>query len=74
MIIRGKVDSMPEAKPDKRQFLVHLEPSLTQTTKIIAVTRGTTASAVARQALKELIERIPQEDQRLTFARRSRSR
>jgi hypothetical protein len=73
VIIRGKVESMPAAKPDKRQFLVHLEPSLIQTTKIIAVTRGTTAPAVVQQALTELIESIPKEPQRPAFARRGRS-
>jgi hypothetical protein len=42
---------MPTAKPEKRQFLVHLEPSLIQRTKIIAVTQGTTASPVVQQSL-----------------------
>jgi predicted transcriptional regulator len=52
---------MQSAKSEKRQFLVHLEPSLIQRTKILAVTRGTTASALVQQALIELIERIAQE-------------
>jgi hypothetical protein len=69
VIIHGEVDSMPTAKPEKRQFLVHLEPSLIQRTKILAVTRGTTASAVVQQALTELIERISEEPKHPSAAR-----
>ena len=60
---------MAAPKAVKRQFLVHLEPSLIQRTKILAVTRGTTASAVVQQALTELINRIADEPERLTVAR-----
>lgn len=63
---------MPTAKPEKRQFLVHLEPSLIQRTKILAVTQGTTASAVVQQALTELIERISKEPKHPTAAREGR--
>lgn len=52
---------MSPEKTEKRQFLVHLEPSLIQRTKILAVTRGTTASALVQQALTELIERTAKE-------------
>ena len=57
---------MQSAKSEKKQFLVHLEPSLIQRTKILAVTRGTTASALVQQALTELIERIAQEPKHVT--------
>jgi hypothetical protein len=60
---------MPIAKPQKRQFLMHLEPSLIQRTTILAVTRGTKASAVVQQALAELIDRISEEPKCLTDAR-----
>ena len=63
---------MPTAKPEKRQFLVHLEPSLIQRTKILAVTQGTTASAVVQQALTELIERISEEAKHPTALREGR--
>ena len=52
------IKTVTPVKTEKRQFLVHLEPSLIQRTKILAVTQGTTASAVVQQALTELIERI----------------
>jgi hypothetical protein len=61
VIIRGECEAMQSAKSEKKQFLVHLEPSLIQRTKILAVRRGTTASALVQQALTELIERIAQE-------------
>jgi len=63
---------MPAAKSEKRQFLVHLEPSLIQRTKILAVTRGTTASAVVQQALTELIERIAKEPEHPAAGREGR--
>jgi hypothetical protein len=63
---------MPTAKSEKRQFLVHLEPSLIQRTKILAVTRGTTASAVVQQALTELIERIAKEPEHPAAGRAGR--
>ena len=72
MIIRGEVEAMPPVKSEKRQFLVHLEPSLIQRTKILAVTRGTTASAVVQQALTELIERIAKESEHLAAGRQGR--
>ena len=72
MIIRGEVEAMPPVKSEKRQFLVHLEPSLIQRTNILAVTRGTTASAVVQQALTELIERIAKEPEHLAAGREGR--
>lgn len=60
---------MPAAKSEKRQLPVHLEPSLIQRTKILAVKRGTTASAVVQQALKEMIERIAKEPKHPAAAR-----
>jgi hypothetical protein len=64
---------MHAAKPQKKQFLVHLEPSLIQQTKILALMWGTTASAVVQQALTELIERIPAEPENPIAAREGRS-
>jgi hypothetical protein len=63
---------MTAAKPEKRRLLLHLEPSLIQRSKILAVKQGTTASAVVRQALAELIERTTSERKHLAAAREGR--
>jgi hypothetical protein len=63
---------MKLAMPEKWQCLVHLEPSLIQRTKSLAVTRGTTALAVVHQALTELIERIAKESEHLAAGRQGR--
>ena len=64
---------MRAAKTEKRQFLVHLEPSLIQRTKILALKRGTTASAVVQQALMELIETIAEEPEQSSASGEARS-
>lgn len=63
---------MRAVRHEKRQFLVHLAPSLIERTKILAVRRGTTASALVQQALTEFIERTAEEPQRPTAPREGR--
>lgn len=64
---------MPAAKPEKRHFLVHFEPSFIWRTTILAVTRGMTASVVVQQALAGLIDRIAEEPEHPTASREGRS-
>jgi hypothetical protein len=64
---------METEKFEKGQSLAHLEPSLIQRTKILAVRRGTTSSAVVQQPLTELIERIVKEPEHPAAGREGRS-
>jgi precorrin-6B methylase 2 len=46
-----------EERPDKRQFLVHIDADLIRGIKILAIERDTTASGLVEKALAEFLER-----------------
>ena len=60
-----KTGEVPDEGPAKRQFLSRLNPDLIRRTKMFALLRGTTASAVVEQALADFLAR-----QKLTGAAR----
>lgn len=43
--------------PEKRQFLVVIDAEIIRRTKILAIERGVTASAVVQQALVDFLRR-----------------
>lgn len=46
-----------EERPDRRQFLVHIDADLIRRIKILAITRDSTASGLVEAALTEFLDR-----------------